>query len=239
MLSSTKQPTKGRFWYNPTQFKTLGTQLPATWSDLIALSDKIASSGKYPWSMGVESGAASGWPAADWVAEIYLNQSGPELYDQWVAHKISWTHPSIKSAFQSFGQIVGGKHYINGAPKSVLATGFHNASYAPFTFPPQSCMYYLGDLRQGLSRVNSPTPNQELTLISLLFPTINTQYQGAVTGGADVIVAMKDTEAVRKLITYLATADAQTIWVKRGGFTSPNKSVNLTAYPEPGRSGFS
>ena len=228
-----KAANKGTIWYNPTQFKTLGTQLPATWSDLIALSDKIASSGKYPWSMGVESGAASGWPAADWVAEIYLNQSGPELYDQWVAHKISWTHPSIKSAFQSFGQIVGGKHYINGAPKSVLATGFHNASYAPFTFPPQSCMYYLGDFTAGFITSQFPNAKPGTDFNFFLFPTINTQYQGAVTGGADVIVAMKDTEAVRKLITYLATADAQTIWVKRGGFTSPNKSVNLTAYPNP------
>jgi alpha-glucoside transport system substrate-binding protein len=32
-------------------------------------------------------------------------------------------------------------------------------------------------------------------------------------------------------VKYLATADAQTIWVKRGGFTSANKSVALSAYP--------
>jgi alpha-glucoside transport system substrate-binding protein len=42
---------------------------------------------------------------------------------------------------------------------------------------------------------------------------------------------MQNTAATRALINYLATAEAQTIWVKRGGFTSPNKSVNLDAYP--------
>ena len=228
-----KAANKGTIWYNPTQFKTLGVQPPVTWSDLIALSDKIASSGKYPWSMGVESGAASGWPAADWVAEIYLNQSGPGLYDQWVAHKIPWTHPSVKSAFQSFGQIVGGKHYINGAPKSILATDFQDASYAPFTSPPQSYMYYLGDFTAGFITSQFPNAKPGTDFNFFPFPTINTQYRGAVTGGADVIVAMKETEAVHKLIAYLATADAQTIWVKQGGFTSPNKSVNLTAYPNP------
>ncbi len=226
-----KAANKGTIWYNPNQFKTFGVQSPTTWPDLIALSDKIASSGKYPWSMGVESGAASGWPAADWVAEIYLNQSGPDAYDQWVAHKIPWTYPSIKSAFQAFGQIVGGKHYINGAPKSVLATGFQDASYAPFTSPPQASMYYLGDFTAGFITGQFPKAKPGADFDFFPFPTINTQYQGAVTGGADVVVVMKDTEAVRKLIAYLATADAQTIWVKRGGFTSPNKSVDLTAYP--------
>ncbi len=228
-----KAANKGTIWYNPHHFNTLGVQPPTIWSDLIALSDKIASSGKYPWSMGVESGAASGWPAADWVAEIYLNQSGPELYDQWVAHKIPWTHPSVKNAFRTFGQIVGGKHYINGAPKSVLATGFQAASYAPFTPSPQAYMYYLGDFTTGFIMGQFPKAKPGTDFDFFPFPTINTQYQGAVTVGADVVVAMKDTGAVRKLITYLATADAQTIWVKRGGFTSPNKSVDLTAYPNP------
>jgi alpha-glucoside transport system substrate-binding protein len=228
-----KAANKGTIWYSPNQFNMLGIQSPATWPDLSALSDKIASSGKYPWSMGVESGAASGWPAADWVAEIYLNQSGPDAYDQWVGHKIPWTHSSIKSAFQSFGQIVGGKHYINGAPKSVLATGFQDASYAPFTSPPQSYMYYLGDFAAGFITGQFPKAKPGADFNFFPFPTINKQYQGAVTGGADVVVAMRDTEAVRKLIAYLATADAQTIWVKRGGFTSLNKSVDLTAYPNP------
>jgi len=226
-----KAANKGTVWYNPNQFTTLGVQPPAAWSDLLALSDKIASGGKYPWSMGVESGASSGLPAADWIAEIYLNQSGPELYDQWVTHKIPWTHASIKSAFQSFGKIAGGNHYINGAPKSILATGFQDASYAPFTSPPQAYLYYLGDFTAGFITGQFPKAKPGTDFNFFPFPTISTQYQGAVTGGADVVVAMKDTDAVHKLITYLATAEAQTIWVKRGGFTSPNKSVDLAAYP--------
>jgi alpha-glucoside transport system substrate-binding protein len=31
---------------------------------------------------------------------------------------------------------------------------------------------------------------------------------------------------------YLAGADAQKIWVERGGFTSVNKNVELSAYPD-------
>jgi alpha-glucoside transport system substrate-binding protein len=182
--------------------------------------------------MGVSSQAASGWPAADWLAQIYLNQSGPDMYDKWVAHSIPWTDPSIKSAFQMFGQIVTGNHYINGAPNSILATGFQQASYLPFNSPPQAYMYYLGDFTEGFITSQFPHATAGTDFNFFPFPTITQQYAGAVTGGADVVVAMRNTTGVQKLIKYLATAPAQEIWVKRGGFTAVNKSVSLSAYPD-------
>jgi ABC-type glycerol-3-phosphate transport system substrate-binding protein len=199
---------------------------------LIKLSDDLAGAGKYPWSMGVESGAATGWPATDWVAEIYLNESGPDSYDKWVAHQIPWTDPSIKSAFQKFGKIVGGNHYINGAPQSIVTTSFQAATYPPFTSPPQAYLNYLGDFAAGFIEAQFPNAKPGTDFDFFPFPTINSHYRGALTGGADVVVALKDTPAVRQLITYLATAEAQTIWVKRGGFTSPNKSIQLSDYPD-------
>lgn len=227
-----KAANKGTVWYNPGQFQTNKYTPPATWQDMITLSNTIAASGKYPWTIGVESGAASGWPATDWVAEIYLNQSGPDMYDKWVTHKIPWTDASIKSAIQMFGQIAGGNHYINGAPQSILATGFEPASYGPFKTPPDSYMYYLGDFTQGFITKQFKTLKAGTDFNFFPFPTINTQYQGAITGGADVVVAMKDSDAVHQLVKYLATAEAQSIWVKRGGFTSVNKSVSVDAYPD-------
>ena len=42
----------------------------------------------------------------------------------------------------------------------------------------------------------------------------------------------KDTPAARALVTYLATPEAATIWAKKGGFSSPNKGVPASAYPD-------
>ena len=228
-----KATNKGTVWYNPIHFKEIKAHIPIAWSDLISLSDTISQRGKYPWSMGVESGAASGWPATDWIAEIYLRQSGPDMYDRWVAHIIPWTDASIRSAFQLFGQIVGSKHYISGAPRTILATSFQAASYEPFTSPPQAYMYYLGDFTPGFITSQFPRAKPGTDFDFFRFPTINPQYQGVVTGGADLVVVMQDNSAVRELVKYLASAEAQTIWVKRGGFTSANKLVNLDAYPNP------
>lgn len=227
-----KAANKGTVWYNPKAFTAGGYQTPATWTDLIALSDKIAQSGKFPWSMGLSSAAASGWPAADWIAQIYLNQNGGDMYDKWVAHQIPWTDASIKTAFQTFGQIANGKHYIAGAPQSILSTGYQDASYLPFKNPPAAYMYYLGDFTEGFitGQFKSAVAGTDFNFFP--FPTINAQYAGAITGGADVVVALKNTTAVQALVKYMATAAAQEIWVKRGGFTSPNKSVDLASYPD-------
>jgi alpha-glucoside transport system substrate-binding protein len=229
-----KAANKGTIWYSPKQFQSLGYQAPTTWEQLVSLSDTIAQSGKYPWSMGVSSaGGSSGWPAADWIAQIYLNQSGGDMYDKWVNHQIPWTDPSIKQAFQTFGQIVSGKHYISGAPQSILATDYQSASYLPFDNPAGAYMYYLGDFTEGFitGQFKSAAPGTDFNFFP--FPTINTQYSNAVTGGADVVVALNNTTAVQALVKYMATAAAQEIWVKRGGFTSPNKSVDLNSYPDP------
>jgi alpha-glucoside transport system substrate-binding protein len=227
-----KAASKGTIWYNPSEFQSNGYQIPTTWDQLIALSQQIASSGKYPWSMGVESGSASGWPAADWIAQIYLNESGPDMYDKWVAHKIKWTDGSIKSAFQKFGQIVGGHNFINGAPQSILATNFIPASYPPFQSPPKAYMFYLGDFAAGFitSQFKDIKPGTGFNFFP--FPTINSQYQNAVTGGADLVTALKNNGAVKQLVTYLAGSQPQQIWIKAGGFTSVNKQVDLSTYPD-------
>lgn len=226
-----KATNKGTIWYSPQQFHKAGLQIPTTWQELIGLSNQLASKGKYPWSMGVSNGAASGWPATDWLAEIYLNQAGRDMYDRWWSHQIPWTDSSVKDAFKTFGQIVSGKHYINGAPRSILTTDFQSASYAPFSNPPRAYMYYLGDFTAGFISGEFPQLQPGTDFNFFPFPAINPQYRGSITVGADVVVALKDNSAVRQLVRYLATPDAQAIWVKRGGFISPNKALDLQAYP--------
>jgi alpha-glucoside transport system substrate-binding protein len=228
-----KANNKATVWYNPTQFQAAGGTIPQNWDEMIAVSDKLASAGKYPWAIGVESSASSGWPAADWISGIYMSKYGPDMYTKWVNHQIPWTDPSIKDAIQMFGQIVNGKHYINGAPQSILATNFQDASYQPFTSPPKAYMYYLADFTAGFITSQFPNIKAGTDFNFFPFPTINAQYKGAITGGADLMVAMKDNDGSRQFMQFMTTAEAQTIWVKRGGSTSLNRSVSLDDYPNP------
>lgn len=226
-----KANSKGTVWYNPKQFTALGFTVPTDWNGLIALSNQIAASGKYPWSMGFASGASSGWPGADWIDQIYLSLNGPDMVDKWIAHKIPWTDSSVKNAFQMFGQIAHGTHYINGAPQSILATTFQDASYPPYASPPTAYMFYLGDFAAGFFTTQFPSLKPGIDFNFFSFPTINPSYAGAVTGGADLMFAMKDNDGTRQFMQYMASAEAQTIWVKQGGAASVNKAVDLGAYP--------
>ena len=61
------------------------------------------------------------------------------------------------------------------------------------------------------------------------FPDINPAYAGAVEGGGDLFGMFNDTPQAKSLIAYLATPEAQAIWVGRGGAISANKQV--TNYP--------
>lgn len=226
-----KANSKGTIWYNPKQFQANGYTIPKTWDDLIALSNKIAGQGKYPWSMGVLSSGSSGWPGADWIDQIYLNLNGPDMYDKWYKHQIPFNDASVKNAFQMYGQIVNGTHYIKGAPQSILATAFQNASYLPYDTPPQAYMYYLGDFTAGFITAQFPNLKAGTDYDFFPFPTINTQYAGGVTGGADLFAAFKDNTGTRQFMTYMASADAQSVWVQTQVGTSVNKAVPLSAYP--------
>lgn len=228
-----KANTKGTIWYSPKQFQSLNLTIPKTWNDLITLSTQLAGSGKFPWAMGVESSASSGWPAADWVDQIYLNLNGPALYDKWVAHQIPWTDPSIKNAIQMFGQVVHGNHYINGGAQAIQATNFQDASYLPFDNPPKAYMYYLGDFTEGFITKQFPNAKAGTDFSFFTFPTINQQYAGSVTGGADIMAALKDNDGTRQYMQFIASTEAQSIWPKRGGATSVNKSVPLSSYSDP------
>jgi alpha-glucoside transport system substrate-binding protein len=61
-------------------------------------------------------------------------------------------------------------------------------------------------------------------------PDINPQFAGAFTGAGDLFGLFSDKAAAKDLLKYLVTAEAQQIWVSRGGALSGNTKV--TDYPD-------
>ncbi len=227
-----KADSKSTVWYDPKVFQANGWTVPETWDDMIALSDTILAGGAMaPWSVAVESGEASGWPGTDWIEQILLHESGGDVFDQWVNHDIPWTDARIKSAWEKFGQIALTPGYVPGGATAVLATNFVDGSYLPYNDPPQAAMYYLGAFTQGFIAEQFPDLTAGTDYSFFPFPTIDPAYAGAVTGGANVVVVFKDNATTRSFVEYLASPEAQQIWVNRGGFTAVNKDVSLDAYP--------
>lgn len=223
---------KSLVWYNPKEFAARGYEVPTTWDEMMALTEQIASEGKTAWSIGLEAGAASGWPGTDWIEDIMLRTAGPEVYDQWVNHDIPWTHPAVRRAFEIFGEIALNPQYVYGGATAILSTNFGDSVNPLFTDPANAFLHRQASFITSFITDNNPgvVAGEDYAFFPL--PGIDPQWGVPALGAADMIGVFRDTPETRALIRYLATPGAQEIWVAELGKLSANKRVNPNAYPD-------
>jgi len=220
-----KASNKSTVWYNVSAFKNAGITPPKTWPELLKDAKTLRASGTPAFSIG----GSEGWTLTDLFENIYLRTAGGAKYDQLTDHKIKWTDPSVKKALSTMAQVLGDTSNIAGGTAGALQTGFPDSVNNVFSKPPKAAMVMEGDFVPGVATVKA----KALTDYNMFpFPSINGSPATVVVGG-DNIIMLKDSAAARALIGYLATPEAAGIWAKRGGFTSPNKKVPLTAYSDP------
>lgn len=224
---------KSLVWYSPKAFAAKGYEVPTSWPAMIELCDKIVADGGTPWALGMESGAASGWVGTDWVEDIMLRTAGPDLYDKWVSHEISWTHPAVKKAWEYFGQIVQQPNYIYGGAPGALMIFFGDSPNALFTDPPAAYMHRQATFIQSFILTANPGLVAGEDYDVFPFPPISPIFGNPLLGAGDLISAFNDTAETRALLNYLASAEAQGIWCKALGKLAVNKTVDPSIYPDP------
>ncbi len=228
-----KAALKGLIWYNPQAFAAAGFEVPATWDELLALTSRIAADGKTAWCIGLESGAASGWPATDWIEDIMLRTAGPDAYDRWYRHDIAWTDPVVRRAWELFGTIATNPKSVYGGADGVLTTNFGESPFPMFNDPPSCYLHHQATFIQDFIQKQFPNlqPGEDFDFFA--FPSIDPAVPKAVEAAGDLFGMFRDTPQARALMKYLTTPEAQAIWVKRGGALSPNRKVSPDNYPDP------
>ncbi|MFF3559139.1 ABC transporter substrate-binding protein [Streptomyces sp. NPDC002574] len=223
-----KAANKSLVWYNTSAFDNAGISgPPATWDDFLKTAETIFESGTPPVSVG----GGDGWTLTDWFENIYLSQAGPEKYDQLAAHKIKWTDPSVKEALTTLGGLFGKKDLIAGGQSGALQTDFPTSVTQTFTGnPPKAAMVYEGDFVGAFIGDNTKAKVGEDAKV-FPFPAVGSGKAPVVSGG-DVGVVLKDSKGAQALVTFLASTDAAGVWASSGGFVSPNKSLDLSVYPD-------
>jgi alpha-glucoside transport system substrate-binding protein len=222
---SAGRAVKGLIWYRP-QAHDYSAAPPKTFADLMTQAQANLGQAKQIWCLGVESGAASGWPGTDWIEDLVLRTAGPDVYTSWYEGKTKWTDPAIRDAFQMYADDVVGKTY--GGGRTAVATNFGNAGDPMFASPPGCELLHQASFITTFSQFKAHQSGTDYNFFP--FPDINTQYAGAVEGAGDLFGMFHATPAAKSLMKYLVTPQAQDIWVKIGGALSANKQAS--DYPD-------
>ena len=213
---------KGYIWYSPAEFKKKGYQIPKTLDELMALTEKIAAEGDHlPWCAGVESGDATGWPATDWIEDFVLRLNGPDVYDQWVTHKIPFNDPRIVAAIDAAGQYLKNPKFID--TQSIVSTPFQEGGL-PILDGKCSLHHQASFYEVNWGNGVKVAPDGDV--YAFLMPPAKAGDPLAVTGGGETVVAFHDGKAIDAVRTYMSSDRFANLRVKQGGTVSANNGVD-------------
>ncbi|MBG0718289.1 extracellular solute-binding protein [Microbacterium sp. 2C] len=232
---------KGYVWYSPAKFKEWGVEVPKTWDELLTLTKTIQEkTGAAPWCAGFESGGASGWPGTDWIEDLVLRQSGPEVYDQWVDNEVKFTDKPIADAFTAVGDILLNPAYVNagfGDVKSINSTAFGDvaAKVADGTCPMthQASFLTANFLTVKTAAGETPKVAPDGDVYAFVLPGYK---EGAATieVGGEFVAGFSDSDATKKVLAFMSSPEFADARVSEGGAIS----ANLKADPNKASSEF-
>jgi alpha-glucoside transport system substrate-binding protein len=219
---------KSMIWYPKAAFDEAGYEVPETWDDLLALSDQIVADGGTPWCVGFESGAASGWPATDWMEDIMLRTAGTDVYDQWVSHEIPFNDPAVVTAGEDFGQVMFTDGYVLGGADQTPSIAFGDAPGPMFQDPP-GCW-----LHRQASFINAFFPEgTEAGVDYDWFPFPPIDQEGTLFAGEFAVVGTNGNRP--EVVDFLNQFMGEDVQCAMGGETassriSPNVNVGPDCY---------
>ena len=215
-----KGANKSTVWYNTKAFSTAGVKPPDNFDDLIKDAQTLKDSGVAPFSVG----GGDGWTLTDIFENIYARQAGPDKYDSLSVHTMPWTDPTVKDALRQMAKVLDPK-LVNG---SAVGTTFEQSVNNVFKQPPGAAMVIEGDFVPGVATVPAKAVQD---YNEFAFPSV-AGSSSMVVGGGDAAVMMKDTPQAKAFLSFLATTEAAEIWARQGGFSSPNKALDVSVYPD-------
>lgn len=221
---------KSLVWYSPKVFELRGLEVPTSWDELMALTAGLVDNVLTPWCIGVRDGPVTGWVATDWVEDLVLRFEGPDVYDDWVAHRIPFDDPAIVDAVERFGSIALDQASVYRGNRAAVELSITQAAEALLS--PSACFLH----RQGsvlprlLGGSVSYAPDGDLWAFPL--PAVDGGEAPLVVGGT-VITRFDDSTEAGQLAAFLTTAEAATPRAQRGGFVSPLESFPLESYALP------
>ncbi|OJX45881.1 MAG: hypothetical protein BGO78_11300 [Chloroflexi bacterium 44-23] len=215
-----KSDIKTIIWYSPVNFEAAGYTVPTTWDELDALVEKIAADGNVPWSMGMESGDATGWTGSDFIQDIMLVKQGPKYVMGIIDGSVAYNDAGVKEAYEIYGKWAKDPKYTVGGAAGTLSTGFNDAILKVFSDPPEAYMVKQSGFAGGTITTQYPSDQFGKDYDFFVIPGAK-----GLQGGSDWMMAFSDKPAVKALVSYLSSPEGGAAWAAAGFDLSPNKAA--------------
>ncbi len=116
---------KSLVWYSPDAFKKAGYEVPDTWAELEALTNKVRADhpdgSVTPWCVGAADGESTGWVLTDWLEDALLSTQGPGVYETWASHRVPVDSSNAVEALGAVNSLVLDNGHVAGGRGSVIS----------------------------------------------------------------------------------------------------------------------
>ena len=214
-------------FYKKSNFRKWGVQEPKTWDEFLALCRTLKSKGVAP--IGLGAGADTAWVASAWFDYLNIRINGARYHRDLLAGKHSFDDPQVHKVFDRWAEVLP---YFD---PNGTALSFQDATTAML------------NNRTGMMLIGTffadAAPKDRLGDLDFFrFPVIDPKMPLVEEGPTDGYFASAHTRhqaGVKELMRYLATAEAQEIYLKGSSGTSiptnPTAKDSGTALVKKGR----
>ncbi|MEG9250288.1 ABC transporter substrate-binding protein [Arthrobacter sp. Soc17.1.1.1] len=228
---------KSLVWYNPSAFEAAGLTVPTTDAELTELQQTIIEQDLgTPWCVGLESGAATGWPATDWLEEYVLRYGGLEQYNAWIAGDVTFDSDLVKQAGDKVASQLLEDGKVNGGGAAAATTSFQTAGNQLFAEGKDNGQCFM--MRQG-SFISDFFPDDikaqiqagDLSNIDFFQLPSPEGTDVAMLGGGDLVGAFTNSDETKQVLEYLVSKDFGTNgYASQAIFLSPHNDFDASNY---------
>jgi alpha-glucoside transport system substrate-binding protein len=208
-------------------------EVPETFDDLVSLTDQIQQDGTTPWCFGIESEAATGWPATDWVENLMLINNGSDVYNQWVNHEIPFNDQKVADVLDQMDGLLLADGRTNGGRQSIASANFLTAGNPLFDDPPGCFMYRQGNFVADEGGFPAEVLADLDNRVGVFPMPGQTAEDKPVLGGGDLAgIFSKDNESAQKLLQFMSSPEFGTNgYGETGAWISPNTQFDVSVMP--------
>ena len=204
-----KADVKSLIWYDPSRTAAPSTT-PAALSALAADRPDL-------WCLGLDSGSTSGWPGADAIADVLLEDDGTSAYEDWLSGATAWSSAQMQDAWTTWDGLIR-----DSDPAATLTRSFDDATGG---MTAGTCSLAHGALT-AMGFGPKLTAGRDYDFVSPPAPVplqVSADFLGMFATG---------NPGAEKLLDYLAETSTQDAWVNYPGADafSAESAVGPSAY---------